>query len=135
MNVKKMYPSRMTREIYEDPAYWLGSSLFAGVLFSTWSWGIVYLILFILLYEFFYCIYCQYSNKKFDIGMRIGLVAGAFMGFLIGRSITGNDNHQKSMDEFCDYTQNLYKRFGHSNKHNKCDKKPKINDDFYHYTK
>ena len=116
MNKTKKYSSRMAREIYEDPAYWLGSAIFSGILFSTWSWGIVYLILFLLIYEIFYCIYCQYNSKKFDIGMRIGLFCGAFMGFLIGRSITGMDDHEKSMDDFCNHTQKLYSRFIYKNK-------------------
>lgn len=123
---KKIYSSRMTRDIYEDPAYWLGSAFFSGILFSTWSWGILYLILFMLIYEIFYAIYCQYNGSKLDIGMRIGLFCGAFMGFLIGRCITKNDDHEKSINDFCFNAQNYYKKYGYTNKHNKKEEYDKL---------
>jgi len=101
------YRSRMARDIYEDPMYWLGAAFFSGFLFSTWSWGILYLISFLIIYEIFYYFYCNHYVKHWDFPMRIGLACGALMGFLIGRNITEDDDHEQSMKDFC----NDIKRF------------------------
>ncbi len=96
---------RMNRDIYRDPQYWLGAAFFSGFLFADWSWGIVYLIAFLIVFEIFYYIYC-YAYKGFDdwnLMIRIGIIAGAIMGFLIGRHIIGKNDHEKSMREFYDY--------------------------------
>ena len=93
---------RMKKDINEDPMYWLGASLFSGFLFSTWSWGILYLISFLIVWEIGYYIYCRcygdYDN--YDMTIRIGIFAGALMGFLLGRAITETDDHEESIKEF-----------------------------------
>jgi len=93
---------RMKRDIYEDPMYWLGASFFSGFLFATWSWGILYLLVFLVVWEIGYYIYCRNFAGDYDLMIRIGIAAGAMMGFLIGRAITENDDHEKSIDDFCD---------------------------------
>lgn len=92
----------MKRDINTDPAYVLGASFFSGFLFSTWSWGILYLISFLVLYEIAYYIYCYNFNKldAYGLQIRIGVVSGTIMGFLMGRCITGTDNHEESIQEF-----------------------------------
>lgn len=94
---------RMKRDIDEDPMYWIGASFFSGVLFSSWSWGILYLISFLILYEIMYYVYCYSWGKLtgYDLQIRIGMVAGAMMGFLIGRCITEDDDHDQSIKDFC----------------------------------
>ncbi len=102
MKQLKYYRSIMAKDIYEDPMYWLGAAFFSGFLFASWSWGILYLLSFLIVYEIFYCIYCRYkNNKEWGLQIRIGIVAGTLMGFLIGRNITEDDDHKKSIDEFC----------------------------------
>lgn len=95
---------RMKKDINEDPMYWLGASFFSGFLFATWSWGILYLFSFLILWEIGYYIYCRCYNglDEYDLMIRIGIVAGALMGFLIGRAITENDDHEESIREFWD---------------------------------
>ena len=92
----------MKRDINSDPSYVLGAALFSGFLFSTWSWGILYLVTFLIIYEIIYYIYCYNFNKLSSYGLqiRIGIVAGTIMGFLLGRCITGTDNHEESIEEF-----------------------------------
>jgi len=91
----------MSKDINEDPMYWLGASVFSGVLFSTWSWGIVYLLIFIVFYEVIYFAVCKYHIKTpYCAEMRIGLVAGSIFGFLIGRAITETDNHSECITDF-----------------------------------
>ena len=94
---------RMKRDLNEDPAYWLGASFFSGFLFATWTWGIVYLILFLIIYEVGYFIYkssIKENGNEYNFMIRLGIVAGAIMGFLIGRAITENDDHEKSIKDF-----------------------------------
>lgn len=92
---------RMNKDINEDPMYWLGASLFSGVLFSTWSWGIVYLLFFTVFYEVIYFVVCKYRIKTpYNAEMRIGMIAGSIFGFLIGRAITETDDHQDCISEF-----------------------------------
>lgn len=106
---------RINKDLNDDPMYWLGASFFSGFLFSYWSWGILYLLLFLILWEVFYFGY-YYAYKGLDMYcpiIRIGIVAGALMGFLIGRAITENDDHDKSIKEFWEsvhkYTGYKYK--------------------------
>lgn len=91
---------RMNRDISTDPMYWTGAALFSGFLFSTWSWGIVYLVLFVIAYEILYYTYCCYAITEYDFIIRIGIIAGTIMGFLIGRSITETDDHEECVEEF-----------------------------------
>lgn len=90
------------KDIYEDPLYWLGAAFFSGFLFSAWSWGILYVLSFLIIYEIGYYVYCSATKKldKYSILIRIGLVAGGLMGFLIGRGIIEDDDHEKSIKEF-----------------------------------
>ena len=91
---------RMSYEINNDPMYWLGAAFFSGFLFAGWSWGIVYIIMFILFYEIGYYFYCSYKNKTWDPIIRLGMAAGALMGFLIGRNIIEDDDHEKNIRDF-----------------------------------
>lgn len=103
---------QMVKDLNEDPMYWLGASFFSGFLFSTWSWGILYLIVFLIIWEIGYYIYC-YAYKGWDgyghmfgdyrvnyFMIRLGIVAGAIMGFLIGRAIIEDDDHEQSIKDF-----------------------------------
>jgi len=91
---------RMNKDLNEDPMYWLGASFFSGFLFSSWTWGILYLFVFLIIWEIGYYIYCSNYRSDYNLMIRIGIVAGALMGFLIGRAITENDDHEKSIKEF-----------------------------------
>ena len=96
---------RMKRDLNEDPMYWLGAAFFSGFLFAGWSWGILYMLTFLMIYEIGYYVYC-YSYRgmdEYNLMIRIGIVAGAFMGFLIGRAIIEEDDHEKSIQEYRDY--------------------------------
>lgn len=94
--------NNMVKDLNTDKAYPIGAAFFSGFLFSAWSWGIIYLLLFLLAYEIGYYIYCSGYEKQWDMISRIGIVAGAFMGFLIGRAIIEDDDHDQSIRDFCD---------------------------------
>ena len=89
----------MKYDIINNPMYWLGASFFSGILFSTWSWGLAYLLVGLIIYEIGYYMYCRYQNYQHNLQIRIGILAGAIMGFLIGRSITGTENHYESFSD------------------------------------
>lgn len=93
---------RINQDLYEDPMYWLGAAFFSGFLFSGWSWGILYVLVFLIIYEIGYYVYCSaYKGlEEYSFMIRIGLVAGALMGFLIGRAIIEEDDHEESIREF-----------------------------------
>lgn len=92
---------RMRKDLDTDPMYWLGGAFFSGFLFSAWSWGILYLLSFLIVYEIGYFSYCYYNGlQKYNLMIRLGIVAGTLLGFLIGRAIIEDDDHEASIQEF-----------------------------------
>jgi lipoprotein signal peptidase len=91
---------RMNRDISTNPMYWTGAAFLSGFLFSTWSWGIVYLILNLIITEILYYSYCRYKSNKYYIEIRLGIIAGTILGFLIGRCITDNNDHDECIRNF-----------------------------------
>ena len=98
----------MIRDINEDPMYWLGAALFSGILFASLSRGILYLLAFYIIYEILYYFYYKYNTYHYDLQIRIGILAGGIMGFLIGRHITETDNHSESIKEFWDTIKKFF---------------------------
>lgn len=96
----QQYMNRMEKEIYCDPQYTLGAALFSGFFFSYWSWGIVYFLLFVLAWEIFVLCYCHYKGKEWDVMIRLGIIAGALMGFLMGRVVMDDCDHVESAKQF-----------------------------------
>ena len=70
-------------------------SFCSGVLFSPWSWGFLYYIVFLVLYEIItaYMTWCQ--PPYWCPSTRIGIVASSLLGFIVGRIIIGYDNPLK----------------------------------------
>lgn len=100
MNCERMI-CKMKYDLNNDPMYSLGAAFFSGFLFSSWSWGIIYVILFLIVYEIgYYGFYCYKGWNNYNIIVRIGIVAGALMGFLIGRNIIEDDDHEQSIHDF-----------------------------------
>ena len=91
----------MTRDINEDPMYWLGASFILGVFFASFSWGIIFYFIFLVLYSFGFYYYCYYNGiNEWFLDEQFGLFAASFFGFLIGRSIIEDDEHKENMHEF-----------------------------------
>ncbi len=108
---------RMKKDLNNDPSYWLGAAFFSGFLFSTWSWGILYLLSFLIIWELGYYIYCyNFKENEYDLMIRIGIFAGSLMGFLMGRAITETDDHEESIQDFLD---TMYKYTGYKYKYTK----------------
>lgn len=95
------WSDNMIRDINEDPMYWLGASFILGVFFASFSWGIIFYLIFLVLYSFLYYYYCHYNGiNGWFLDEQIGLFAASFFGFLIGRTIIKDDEHEESMTEF-----------------------------------
>jgi len=94
-----------------DPYIAMTMSLITGFLFSGISWGIVYVIIFLIIYEFFYFAYLHANYKEWKNSERIGVVFAALLGYLLG-SIFHNNwdyyNHWNNFKNDCDqYGKNL----------------------------
>lgn len=66
-----------------------------GVLFSPWSWGFIYYLAFLILYEIVtaYMTWCQ--PPYWCLSSRIGIVAASLLGFIVGRIIVGYEHPLK----------------------------------------
>jgi len=90
----------MATEINNDPLYWTGASFMAGILFSSLSWGIVFYFIFLLIWSIAYYFYSYYHGKVYYWDVQIGLFIASLFGFLIGRAIIEEDDHDDSIKEF-----------------------------------
>ncbi len=88
-------------DIYYDPIFYLIFSLLGGILFSGVSWGIVYYIAFLIFWELMYWIYSGYQNSVlWDPALRVGVLFGALLGFIIGRTFHNEADHSKDYKNF-----------------------------------
>ena len=102
----------MSCDLYLSPEYWLGTALFGGILFAGFSWGFVFFIIFILVWEFGYWIYTGYKNKPWDCAARVGIVLAALLGFIMGRTLHNKADHCKDYNDFKNYMNDCFKECG-----------------------
>lgn len=67
-----------------------------GFIFSPWSLGFLYFILFLIFYELMVIYYTNCSEPYWKIEVRIGILASSMLGFLLGKLIVGANNPFKS---------------------------------------
>ena len=92
----------LNKEINTNPYYTVVASICGGILFSGISWGIFYVILFLIFWEILYIGYLDVNGKKWDLLDRLNIVLGAFLGYLIGANLLNKDDHYKSIKNFKD---------------------------------
>lgn len=92
------FPKWLEDDIYVN----MTASFIIGFLCSGISWGIVYAILFLLIYEFFYFAYKHANSKCYVVFDRVGLIVAALFGYVLGAIF-----HQK--DDFADHTDQFWK--------------------------
>ena len=63
-----------------------------GLLFSPWSWGFLYYLIFLFLYEVATAYMTSCQPPYWCFMSRIGIVASSLLGFIIGRIIVGYKN-------------------------------------------
>ena len=91
-----------------DPQYSIISSFIIGILFSGISFGLVYVIIFILLWEIFYYAYVDCNNRQYPGEKRLLMALYGIAGFLLGRFMLDQDDHNKDFEKF----QNDYHYYG-----------------------
>lgn len=62
-------------------------SLIFGLLLSPWSYGLFFLIIFLIVYEFLYYLYSPYHN----LFVRTGVIMSCLLGFIIGRTLSQDE--------------------------------------------
>lgn len=87
--------------INNDPFAPVLASFLAGLLFSSVSFGIIYVIIFLIIWEIFYFGYLDVNDKIWSLDDRVTVILAAFLGFLLGRFFHDDDDHQESFDKFC----------------------------------
>lgn len=94
-----------------DPMAVVLSSFLAGLLFSGVSFGIVYVILFLIFWEFLYFGYLSCNERRWDFDYRILVILAAFLGFLVGAFFHDADDHYESFNKFKDDMEYYGKEF------------------------
>jgi len=102
----------INNEIDNNPGYTAISSMIIGILFSGVSFGLVYVIIFILLWEFLYFGYLDCNNKKYNVEDRIIIALSGIMGFLLGRFLHSDDDHYEEFRKFQNVYEYYKKEFG-----------------------
>ena len=70
----------------------LVSALCLGILFSPWSWGFLYFIGFLLLYEVITAYFTWCQAPYWNMMTRLGVIAASLLGFILGRILVGYNN-------------------------------------------
>ena len=123
--------SPMEYEIYHNPIYTIGAAFFAGILFSPWSFGIIYYLLFLIIWELLFYGWCNYKNVFWNWQIRLSIVLAALFGFLLGRTMINEDDHAGSVKEFKCRMNRYLKNVGWIKDDDKNDKKDNIDSDDY----
>jgi len=98
--------------IENDPGIVVIMSLIWGILFSNITYGLAYLILFLLIWEILYFGYLDCNDKKWVLFDRILVFLAAILGFMLGRFMHDNDDHGEDFNKFKDSCSHYLKDFG-----------------------
>jgi hypothetical protein len=91
-----------------DPEYLIISSFILGILFSGISFGLVYVIIFLIIWELLYYAYIDCNNRSYMGETRLLSVLYGIAGFLLGRFLHEDDDHHEEFKKF----QNHYDYYG-----------------------
>ena len=96
--------------IENDPG--IMNALMVGILFSGISFGLVYVIIFLLIWEFLYFGYLHANHRHWIMLDRVLVILSAILGFLLGRFLHEDDNHVEEYHKFFDDVDYYGKDFG-----------------------
>lgn len=88
--------------INNDPMAVVLISFMTGLLFSAVSWGLIYVLLFLIIWEILYYGYLNANDRAWGFDHRITVIMAALLGFLLGRFFHDDDDHFSSCSEFKD---------------------------------
>ena len=98
--------------IYNEPMIPILLSFLTGLLFSSISWGIVYVILFLVIWEVIYFGYLDANNRPWIMDDRLLIILAAFLGFIAGRIFHESDDFVDDYKKFNDDADYYGKEFG-----------------------
>jgi hypothetical protein len=75
-----------------------------GVLLSPWSSGLFILIITIILYEILLYIFTHGDPRYFNVFVRTGVISASILGYLIGRTASGDEILYEGVPEMPDFT-------------------------------
>lgn len=87
-------------------------SLIGGILFSGISYGLLYVIVFLIIWEVLYFMYLDSNARRWEPIERITVILFAILGFLLGRLLHDDDDHQGECDQFFKDCNHYGKEFG-----------------------
>nr|QBK91032.1 MAG: hypothetical protein LCPAC202_00060 [Pithovirus LCPAC202] len=88
------YPSDLVFQVII--AFWV------GLIFAPWSWGLLYLIIFFVVFEVIYAmIHRDFSAE--NIIIRLTIIGASFLGWLVGRIVVEDEKpiRAKYKDKYC----------------------------------
>lgn len=94
------YIRNLNCHIEKDPNFTVLMSLIVGFLFAGISWGIIYVIIFLILWEIAYYAYLDCNDKKWNLETRITIILAALLGFLLGSNLHETDDYYEHCSEF-----------------------------------
>jgi hypothetical protein len=86
--------------IDKSPYSYVLMGFLSGLLFSGISWGIVYVILFLILSEILYFGYLSANDYMWDFDLRATVLLAALLGYLTGAFFHDMDDHYESWCKF-----------------------------------
>ena len=97
--------------ILHDAKYTALMSFIFGFLFAGISFGLVYVIIFIVVTEFLYFGYLDVNDRYYNFDDRTLIIITGLLGFLLGRFFLGQDDHyedfKKFQTDYHEYGRNL----------------------------
>lgn len=71
-----------------------------GITFSPWSYGLVYYIIFVMIWELLYGYFLSFDFNVWNPLERLGVVLAGFLGWIIGRNAVGFGPFSKQREQF-----------------------------------
>jgi lipoprotein signal peptidase len=96
--------------IQNDPG--IMNALMVGILFSGISYGLLYVIVFIIIWEFLYFAYLHANHRNWEMTERVMVILYGILGFLLGRFLHEDDDHCKECNDFFNDCEYYGKNFG-----------------------
>lgn len=81
-----------------------------GLIFSPWNQGLLYFIIFLILYEGFIFYVTRYDWSQQRLFVRTGIICTSILGFIVGRYVVGFDDPLKDKKPLRTLLLKAYKR-------------------------
>lgn len=104
--------NKLNYEIENDPNFTVASSLILGFLFSGISWGFIYVIIFLIIWEFLYFAYLHSNYRTWDLNERITIILAALLGYIMGAIFHDDDDFYEHQENFKKDWDHYGKEFG-----------------------